>query len=154
MVQYITRFVKYMVYYAVFLTLLLVLFFYTSDHDEITHFWELIHPSNYWQVALFLLVFCAIYPFIGFTERKVYLNHPFSQDRDALIEPVIRANYQITSDHDQKITLRPKSAFTRFMRLYEDKIVLDYADNPITINGMRRDVYRFARSMEYVVRQE
>ena len=153
MIQYLIRFVKYVIYLGIILLAMLSLIFYTSNHGELTHFWELIHPSNYWQVALFLVAFAAIYPFVGFVQHKVYLNRSFEQDRDTLIEVILQAKYQIVSDLDQKIVFRPKSAITRLMRMYEDKIFLDYSDNPIVLQGMRRDVSRFSRSMEYIVRQ-
>jgi hypothetical protein len=153
MVSYLIRFAKYLIYYTIFITAVLALVFYTSNHGDLQHFWEMIPPSNYWQVALFVVAFAAIYPFIGFVERKVYLNRSFEEDRDTLIEPVLHANYQIIEEHDQKIVFCHKGNFTRLMRLYEDAITIDFSNNPIVIKGMRRDVYRFARSMEYLVRQ-
>ena len=146
---YVIRFFKYLIYYCVIALFLLAVVFLTSDLS----FWELTPKENYWKIALFLSVFAAVYPLIGFVSRKVYLNRPFSNDKDALIEPLLRANYQIVCSEEQKITLRPKSAVTRFTRLYEDKITIDFSDNPIVVSGLRKEVYRFARSMEYVVQQ-
>ena len=148
---YIIRVIKYLVYFCVICMLLLALVFYTSDHGELT-FWEMIPFENYRRMALFLVVFAAVYPLIGFIRRKVYLNRSFAKDRDALIEPILYGNYQIQSEQDQKIVFRHKNPFIRFIRLYEDKITIDFSNNPIVIDGLRRDVYRFARSMEYVVR--
>ena len=154
MIQYLIRFAKYVIYLCVILVGVLAIIFYTSSHNGLTYFWEMIPPENYWQVALFLFVFAAIYPFLTYVDRKVYLNRPFDQDRDRLIECILHANFIIESDNGVQIAFRHKSAFTRFMRMYEDRITLDYSDNPIVLNGMRRDVYRFARSMEYMVRME
>lgn len=153
MTQYLIRFCKHLLYCSLFLLLILLFVFYTSTHGEISHFWELIHPSNYWQVALFVIVYAAVYPFIGFVHRNVYLNRPFGEDREALIAAILHANFLIVSETETQIVFRSKSILTRIMRLYEDKITLDFSDNPIVLNGMRRDVYRFARNMEYVVRQ-
>ena len=151
--RYFIRFFKYVIYLGVILIAILALVFYTSNHGEMTHFWEMIPPSNYWQVALFLIVFAAIYPLFGFVNRKVYLNRPFEHDRDTLIECILHANYRIETDNGKQITFRLKSSFLRFMRMYEDAVILDYSDNPISLDGLRRDVYRFSRSMEYRVRQ-
>ena len=153
MLHYLIRVCKYFIYCTVLLLLILALVFYTSDHGQLTHFWEMIPPSNYWQVALFLSAFAIVYPFVGFVKRSVYLNKPFVQDRGILLDPIIRANYRIEKEENNIITFRPKGAFTRFMRLYEDRMTLDFSDNPIVLEGMRRDVYRFARSMEFIVRR-
>ena len=154
MLHYFIRVFKYVVYYTIFLGLLLALVFYTSsDRGELQYFWELIPASNYWQVALFLVVFSAVYPFIGFVKRNVYLNRSFQADKELLIECILRANYQLASDDGATMSFRQKSIFIRIIRLFEDTITLNYSDNPIVLDGMRRDVYRFARNMEYVVRQ-
>ncbi|MDR2584956.1 MAG: hypothetical protein LBC84_01855 [Prevotellaceae bacterium] len=153
MFKYLIRVVKYMVYCFVLLCLLLSLVFYTSDHGQLTYFWEMIPSTNYWQVALFLIAFAAVYPFIGYAQRTVYLNRSFETDREALIEPILFARFQITDDFGQKLVFRHKSAFTRLMRLYEDAITIDYSNNPVIITGLRRDVYRFARYMEHITRQ-
>lgn len=153
MLQYLVRFCKYVIYCSLLFSLLLIMVFYTSNHGELTYFWELIHPSKYLQVALLVVVYAAVYPFIGYVDRKVYLNQPFQKDREALIHGILHAQFLIVSDSGTVLVFRPKSKFTRLMRLYEDKIVLDYSNNPILLYGMRRDVQRFARNMEYVVRQ-
>jgi len=154
MIRYFIRVVKYFLYFSVLITLMLAIVFYTSDRGELRYFWELIPASNAWQMALFVFAFSAINPFISFVERKVYLNHSFGQDRDALLAPILQANYQMESDNGTQFVFRHKNPFIRFMRMYEEKIILDYSNNPLLLKGMRRDVYRFARNMEYIVRQE
>jgi hypothetical protein len=39
------------------------------------------------------------------------------------------------------------------MRMYEDAIVVNFSENPITLDGQRKDVYRLARSIEYAIRK-
>ena len=153
MILYFIRFVKHLVYLGILMTLMLALVFYLSNHGEYQYFWELIPASNIWYMTLFLLAFAAVYPYINYVDRKVYLNRSFDQDRDMLIDTLLQAHFQIESDNGSQLVFRHKNPFTRLVRLYEDKITLDYSDNPIVLNGLRRDVYRFARSMEYVVRQ-
>jgi len=149
---YLIRALKFFLYACVLCLLLFTLVFFTSDHGDLT-FWELTPLENYWKIALFLAVFAGVYPLFRFTTRKVYLNRPFVEDRDMLIEPILHANYKIERIEDQKMTLRSKSPFTRFIQLYDDRITIDFSDNPILLTGLRKDVSRFARSMEYLVRQ-
>lgn len=40
----------------------------------------------------------------------------------------------------------------RIFRVFEDKITLDYRDNPLTIEGMRRDIQRIASHLEHYFR--
>jgi ribosomal protein S17E len=41
----------------------------------------------------------------------------------------------------------------RLFRVFEDKITVDYNENPLVVDGMRRDALRIARHMEYYFRQ-
>ena len=149
---YFFRAFKFFLYVCVLCLALFALVFFTSDHGDLT-FWEMTPRENHWKLLLFLAVFAGVYPLFRFTTRKVYLNRPFEEDRDMLIEPILHANYIIERTEDKKITLRSKSAFTRFVQLYDDRITIDYSDNPILLIGLRKEVLRFARSMEYLVRQ-
>ena len=152
MIRYLIRFVKYLIYLSVIATLLLALVFSLSDHGELQHFWELIPASNQWPMALFLVAFAAINPFISYVDRKVYLNRSFDRDRELLIDVILKANYQIKSDNENRLIFRHNHQLTRFIRMYEDTIILDYSDNPIVLKGQRRDIDRFARSMEYIIK--
>ena len=151
--QYFIRSLKYLIYFTLLLVLMLAIVFYTSSQRHVDNFWDLIPASNRWFLAIFLGAFAIIYPLFGFATRKVYLNNSFAQDREALTEVLLRANYEIKKDENNRISFRQKSPVIRFFRMYEDRITLDYSDNPIQLEGLRRDVYRFARNMEYVIRQ-
>jgi len=152
MIRYLIRFVKYIIYLSLLASILLALVFYLSDHGDYRYFWELIPASNQWYMALFLLAFAAINPFISYVDRKVYLNQTFSHDREQLIDVILKANYQIKSDSQNQLVFRHKNPLTRFIRMYEDTIILDYSDNPIVLKGQRRDIDRFARSMEFIIK--
>jgi len=152
--QYCIRALKYLIYFGILLTLMLVIVFYTSSQRQVANFWDLIPPSNRWFMALFLGGVALIYPLFGFVTRKIYFNNSFAIDRKALTEVLLRANYAIEKDENNRLSFRHKSQAIRFFRMYEDRITLDYSDNPIQLEGLRRDVYRFARNMEYVIRQQ
>jgi hypothetical protein len=42
----------------------------------------------------------------------------------------------------------------RLMRMYEDTITVNISDNPIIIEGLRKDVYRIARTIEWHIRDD
>jgi hypothetical protein len=151
--QYFIRSLKYLVYFGILMTLMLVIVFYTSSHRSVENFWDLIPASNRWFLALFLGGVALIYPLFGFASRKIYLNNSFAQDRELLVDILLRANYEIKKDENNRLSFRHKSPVVRLFRMYEDCITLDYSNNPVQLEGLRRDVYRFARNMEYVIRQ-
>ena len=42
----------------------------------------------------------------------------------------------------------------RAFRVYEDKVTIDYSSNPVIISGLRKDVFRFGRGIEYIMQKE
>lgn len=151
--KYLLRVVKYIVFYAVIIFLMLVVVFFTSSQQDIS-FWELIRPGQQTNLIILIIAFSVVYPFIGFTKQKIYTNRSFDQDKDAVIRIFTEAGFITASDNDGKLVFKAKRISMRIFRVFEDKITLDYTDNPLAMEGMRRDVQRIARHLEHYFRSE
>jgi len=149
--KYLLRVVKYIVFYAVLIFLMLVVVYFTSDNQNIS-FWELIRPGQQTNLIILVVVFSVIYPFIGFTKQKIYTNTPFAQDKEAIVRIFTESGFIQALDNDGKLVFKAKRISMRIFRVFEDKITLDYRDNPLVMEGMRRDVQRIARHMEHYFR--
>jgi hypothetical protein len=40
------------------------------------------------------------------------------------------------------------------LRLCEDHVKIDWTENPVMIEGLRKDVLRFSRGIEYICRED
>jgi len=149
--KYLIRVVKYIIFYAILIFLMLVVVYFTSSNQEIT-FWELIRPGEQTNLIILIVAFSVVYPFIGFTKQKIYTNRPFDRDKDAVIRIITESGFIPASDTDGKVVFKAKRISMRIFRVFEDKITLDYTDNPLVMEGMRRDVQRIARHMEHYFR--
>lgn len=149
--KYLIRVVKYIIFYAILIFLMLVVVYFTSSNQEIT-FWELIRPGSQQNLIILIVAFSVVYPFIGFTKQKIYTNRPFDQDKDAVIRIITESGFITASDNDGKLVFKAKRISMRIFRVFEDKITLDYTDNPLVMEGMRRDVQRIARHLEHYFR--
>jgi hypothetical protein len=149
--RYLIRVVKYIIFYAILIFLMLVVVYFTSSTRDIT-FWELIRPGQQTNLIILIVAFSVVYPFIGFTKQKIYTNRPFDQDKDAVIRIITESGFIPASDTDGKVVFKAKRISMRIFRVFEDKITLDYTDNPLVMEGMRRDVQRIARHMEHYFR--
>jgi hypothetical protein len=148
--RYFIRAVKYLVYITIFLFIFIALFSAISGSEF--KYEALFRADTKWQMAAFILFFSLIYPIFGYIKKKVYINNTFEQDREKIVNVFLNANFVLVSNEPGKIVFRHKSSFIRLMRMYEDAIILDYTDNPITIEGQRKDIYRLSRTIEYAVR--
>ncbi len=150
--QYITRSAKYLVYLVIVFILVIGIFALTTKQGF--NFNTLFREGTEIQIIIFLLAMAFIYPFFGFARKKVYLNKTFAQDRDKIVDVFTRSNFVLDCEGADSVTFRHKSVFMRLMRMFEDKITVNFSDNPIVLDGMRKDVYRIARMIEYAVRDD
>ncbi len=146
--KYLLRVVKYIVFYAILIFLMLIIVYFTSSNKDIS-FWELIRPGSQQNLIILIVAFSVVYPFIGFIKQKIYTNSPFDQDKDAIVRIFTESGFIQASDNDGKLVFKAKRISMRIFRVFEDKITLDYTDNPLVMEGMRRDVQRIARHMEH-----
>ena len=66
----------------------------------------------------------------------------------------ISAHYVLKSDDGKKMVWVLKNPVMRAFRVYEDKVTIDYSSNPVIISGLRKDVFRFGRGIEYIMQKE
>jgi uncharacterized membrane protein YciS (DUF1049 family) len=124
-----------------------------SSDNPIT-FKDLIKGTDLSKFVIFGVVFGVVYPLFGYVKRKVYINHPLDEEKEEVIRLFTDVRFELSSDEEKKLIFRPKSAVTRFMRLYEDRVEVDYSDNPVVLSGLRRDVDRLARRVQQLVQKE
>jgi len=150
--QYLTRVVKYLIYLVIVFVLVIAIFSLTSKSSF--SFSNLFREGTEMQIIIFLLVMSFIYPFFGYARKKVYLNKSYTEDKAKILEVFERSRFEVESEGENTLNFRHKSFVVRMFRMFEDRIILDYSDNPIAIEGQRKEVYRIARMIEYAVRDD
>ncbi len=150
--QYLTRVVKYLIYLVIVFVLVIAIFSLTSKSSF--SFSNLFREGTEMQIVIFLLVMSVIYPFFGYARKKVYLNKSFTEDKTKILDAFERSRFEVESESGNTLSFRHKSFVVRMFRMFEDRIILDYSDNPIAIEGQRKEVYRIARMIEYAVRDD
>lgn len=151
--KYFTRVAKYFVYLIIVFTLVIAIFSLTSGQQGFKYT-NLFQPGTGWQIALFLVVMSLIYPLFGFAVKKVYLNKSYEQDKEKIKDVFERNRFKLVCEGKEFVQYRHSSPFLRFMRMFEDTITVNFSDNPIKLEGLRKDVYRISRMIEYAVRDD
>jgi hypothetical protein len=103
------------------------------------------------QLAIFLILFGIVYPLVSFVKKDVMLVKTFSEERINILKIFDSMEYELTDETNGILTFRLKSRLNRFMRLlYEDMIEVEYNEGKVSLSGLRRDIYRLARYIEYL----
>lgn len=150
--KYLIRVLKYMVYLVIVFFLIIAVFSITSNREF--SYESLFRPGTGIQMIVFFVVISFVYPLFGFVKKRVYLNHTFSEDRQKIVEVFTNGRYKQIGETETTLTFRHTSKFVRVMRMFEDDVTVDFSDNPITIDGQRKDVYRLARTIEWFIRDD
>lgn len=151
--RYLIRALKSFVYIAAIFFLILAFMYTFSEKTKPDLSFVGLIPE--WKRMLgFFALFAATYPLVSFVRKEVWLSKPFAEERINIIGALNNVGYELESDRDGVLKFRLKNKFYGFMRLFfEDALEVDYsAGSPITVLGMRRDVYRIARHIENLSR--
>lgn len=152
--KYFIRSVKYLVYFTVVCGIILVITFHFSVKPEgLTLIDMLLVDGSIYKMLAFFVAVAAVYPALGFQKKQMYVSN-VKEHRKEIVELFENANYVIDSESATSISFRMRNPFMRLLRLYEDKVTIDYTDYPVFIEGLRKDVLRFSRNIEYYICRE
>lgn len=152
--KYLVRSVKYFVYFTVVCSIILVLTFHFSVKPEgLTLIDMLLVDGSIYKMLAFFVAVAAVYPALGFQKKQMYVSN-VKEHRKEIVQLFENANYVIDSESATSISFKMRNPFMRLLRLYEDKVTIDYTDYPVLIDGLRKDVLRFSRNIEYYICRE
>ena len=152
--KYFIRSVKYLFYFSFMCGLILVATFYLGKPMEgITLMDMLLVDGSIYKMLAFFLAVAAVYPALGFQKKPVYVSN-IKEHRKEIVELFENANYVIAHESATSITFKLRNPFLRALRLCEDYVIVDFSENPATMEGLRKDVLRFSRGIEYICRKD
>lgn len=151
--KYFIRAAKYLIYFAVLFSIIVLIVFYTSSKPEGITVFDLFKEGSGYKILGFFIVFSAVYPLLGFSRKQIYVSN-FAEKEKEIIELLQNGNYIIETQTPTTLTFRLRNKFLRLMRMYEDRITIDFSENPVIIEGFRKDVLRFSRGIEYICQKE
>jgi uncharacterized membrane protein YciS (DUF1049 family) len=153
--RYFIRALKSIALFFVLAILVFVISFTlgNSSSNPIT-FEDLLRGSDLRNLVIFGVVFGLVYPLFGYIKRKIHTNHPLDEEKQEVVRLLADVRFELQSDENKKLIFRHSNPAARFMRLYEDRIEIDYSENPVLLSGLRRDVDRLALRIQQLVQKE
>lgn len=147
--RYLIRAVKYFFYLLIILSLVIsaLIFFEVVDSDISTLFVN--GYDSYWQIALLMAVFAAIYPRFGFSRRKAYMNGSDEELRPEVMSVMEDHGYRLESEDGADFVFVKRSPLSRALKMWEDRISFSRDISGYNLEGLTRDLPRLISALEY-----
>ena len=146
--KYLVRSIKYFFYFA-FLTALILYalaFLGMADSNIANNFAG--GYNDFWKIGLFFAAVAAVYPKLGFINRKLYIDASVDI-KDETIRYFQDRRYELESQDGDNMTFRIKGAGPRLIKMCEDRITITRTLDGYYMEGLRKDVLRLASGLEY-----
>ncbi|MBR4802162.1 MAG: hypothetical protein IK041_05060 [Bacteroidales bacterium] len=151
MLRYIIRSLKCLLLVGILFSLVVVIMFYTSEHDANLRPWNLF-DGNWTKVILFFVAYAAVYPLIGYSKREIAFGEGFPERRQEIAGVLRDMNFVpediLLSEANNVLRLHNNSGIIRLLRLWEDTLTLTGQDGMIIVEGQRKDVVRASMRIE------
>lgn len=106
------------------------------------------------EIAALFAAFSAIYPKFGYCKRDAEIAGEYSEIRQGVIEYMSGRGYNLESEDDENMLFRSRSAYTRIIKMGEDKLTLTHKLGGFTLEGISKEVNRLASGLEYKFRAD
>ena len=154
--RYFIRAIKCLILVAILFTIVVLLMFYTSEHDPGLRPWNLF-DGNWTKIILFFVAYAVVYPLIGYSKRDIAFGEGFSERRQEVANLLRQMNLVPESPEKESganvLRLHNNSTFIRCLRLFEDTVTLTDNGGMVTIEGQRKDVVRVGMRLEDYLRK-
>ena len=153
--RYLTRALKYLLYFAIIFFLMVgIIYLFSSQKAAGLTFVDLFKEGSLPKIALFFVLVSAIYPYLSFQKKELYLNGPFTNYAEMVDEVMQSLDYVKEDTEAGSVSYIKRSGYARLTRMYEDRVTFSTADNPVIVEGYRKDLLRILSLLNHRIRQE
>lgn len=153
--RYLIRALKYLVYFAIIFFLIVgIVYLFSNQKAAGLSFVDLFKEGSLPKIAIFFVIVSAIYPKLSFYKKELYLNGDFTKYAEMIDDVMKKLDYVPDIHEAGRVTYIKNSAYARLTRMYEDRVTFETADNPVKVEGYRKDLLRILSAINYRVRQE
>lgn len=152
--KYLIRSCKYLVYFFVlFVVMVAIIWLLSPEKSQGLSVASLFQEGSLPKLIAFFACVAAIYPKFAFVQRKIYLNGSFEESREVIFETFQNFGYEMEKEDEKSVSFRLKQTSMKVSRMWEDRVTINISDNPIIIDGYRRDVDRLSRRITSLLQQ-
>lgn len=151
--KYALRSLKYFFSFALVFGLVLVILVLTTEGATMATIFSpetgMFKAGSFPKILVFFVAVAAIYPALSYVKKEAFITGTYQENEETIKRVFNNYGYELVSEDEESATYRIKSKFTRFMRMYEDAIVITKGESPLILSGYRRDIFRLASGIQY-----
>lgn len=152
--KYLIRSIKYFAYLAIILCIFIVILslfgVVGSTLDDI--FKD--GADSLWKIAVIIAIFAAIYPNLGFGQRKAFVPGAYDEIRLGVVDVMHDRGYVLEDENGENLKFRIQSPVMRLTRMFEDRITFTRTATGFELEGPVKDLVRIVSALETRFRQE
>jgi len=146
--KYIIRALKYFCYLIIFLTLIILALVLTGFVEADLSKMFVNGYDSLWQIAILMLVIALLYPRFGFSSRTAHIYGSPEELRADVVRAMERLGYRLEGEKDGGWTFLRRSAVSRALKMWEDRITLSPSGAGLKVEGLTRDLPRVVSALE------
>lgn len=151
--KYLLRSVKYFFSFVCVFALVIAILVLTTEGATLDTVFSpengMFKAGSFPKIMIFFVAVAAIYPALSYVKKEAFITGTYSENEEAIKKVFSNYGYEMVSEDEESVTFRIKSGMTRFMRMYEDAIVITKGESPLILSGYRRDIFRLASGIQY-----
>ena len=148
MKDYLRRLIKY-VGFVIIIISLLFLRPLLRGNIQFGDLGRLVQENS--RMQLFFIIFIAysfVYPLLVYGKKERYINGKFDDNKEGFIKSFGEFNYTLAEEKNNSLIFRKKSIMSRIMTMGEDRVEVNYTNNPVILKGIRKDLARLDRILD------
>lgn len=146
--KYIIRSLKYYCYLILLLAIIILVLVLTGFVEADLSQMFVNGYDSLWQIALVMLVFAVIYPRFGFSSRTAHLYGSPEELRPDVTRVMESLGYRMEKEQDGGWAFRRRSALSRALKMWEDRITVKPSGAGLLVEGLTRDLARVVSALE------
>ena len=148
MKNYFKRLLFVAIYFLVFLFIFLSAMYFFKYAKTETTYMEYLNSFLQLKVIGLYAAMVLFYPLMAFMTLKRHIDKDYSYNQEVINTVMEEMGYVKTFENEQFVDFNKKNGMTRFMLFFMDKIRIDKSDNPLKINGLRKEIQKINRRLD------
>ncbi|MBO4263691.1 MAG: hypothetical protein J5871_03310 [Bacteroidales bacterium] len=145
--RHFIRSVKYFVYILLILCLVIAILSLAGIVDSDPGKIFVNGYDSFWQIALLLAVFSAVYPLLGYARREAVIPGADEEVRPVLFKVMEAHGYVLEKEGDANWVFRKKSGLDRLLKSFEDRVTVTRSLTGFQLEGLNRDIVRLCAAI-------
>lgn len=156
--KYLLRSVKYFISFSALFFLVVVVLVLTTEGATLSSVFApetgMFKEGSLPKIIALFIAVAAFYPFLSYVKKEVFITGTYEENEETIQKVFENYGYELICQDSMTATYRIRSKFTRFMRMYEDAVIITKGESPLILSGYRRDIFKLASGIQYAALKE